>query len=86
MRNLIASFCMALCFGIASAQEAPAKKRQSIDTVHNSSKHTTKKSADTRKTDTVSRQSTDQRKGKTVKSKGNTNTTTQRKDSIRTNP
>ncbi|WP_163393156.1 hypothetical protein [Flavobacterium limi] len=84
MRNLIASFCMALCFGIASAQEAPAKKRQSTDTVH--SKHTTKKSTNTRKTDTVSRQGTDQRKGKTVKSKGNTNTNTQRRDSIGTTP
>lgn len=84
MRNLIVSFCTVLCFGIASAQEAPAKKRQSTDTVHNSSKHTTQKSSNSRKSDTVSKQRTDQKKSKTVKSKRNTNSTTQDKDSIRT--
>lgn len=86
MRNLIASFCIILFFGFASAQETPVKKKQSTDTIHSKkSKHktSTQKSITTKK-DTVNRQRTEQ-KGKTTKSKENT--TQQGRDTInRTRP
>lgn len=82
MRNLIISFCMIFFFGFASAQETPAKKKQSTDTIQTKkSKHTTtQKSSNTKKGDTVHKQRSEQKKGKTVKSKGNT--TPKSKDSI----
>ncbi|WP_289660439.1 hypothetical protein [Flavobacterium panacagri] len=82
MRNLIISFCMIFFFGFASAQETPAKKKQSTDTIQaKKSKHTsTQKSSNTRKGDTVYKQRSEQKKGKTVKPKGNS--TPQSKDSI----
>ncbi|WP_343697901.1 hypothetical protein [Flavobacterium sp.] len=61
-----------------SAQETPAKKKQSTDTIqHKKSKHTTQKS-NTKKGDTINRQRTD-KKGTT---KSNRDMTPQRKDSI----
>ncbi|WP_426485239.1 hypothetical protein [Flavobacterium sp. 2] len=80
MRNLIASFCMILFFGFASAQETPVKTKQSTDTVHSKmSKHKTSTQKNTTTTkDTIN--SRTEKKGKTTKSGGNA--TPQRKDSI----
>lgn len=86
MKNVIACLCMVLFFGFATAQETPAQKKQSTDTIHKKSKHptSTQKSSTTKKGDTVNRQRTD-KKGKTVKS-GNASKTPQRQDSIGTRP
>jgi uncharacterized membrane protein len=79
MKNLFLIGSMMLFFGYASAQETPAKVKQSTtktDTVQSkkTKKSTTKSSTTTHKTDSVS-QRNGQKKGKM---KSSTTTTTQR--------
>ncbi|WP_294957827.1 hypothetical protein [uncultured Flavobacterium sp.] len=82
MKNLFLSFSLLLCFGLASAQETPVKKKQSTDTIQKKNKHhTDTQKSSTRKADTINKQRTEQKKGKTSKSK-NTDATSPRRDTI----
>lgn len=78
MKNLFLAGCMLFCFGIASAQETPQKKKSSTktDTVYNKKN----KEHPTRTNDTVHKQHSGKKKG-TQKPASQT-ITPQRRDTI----
>lgn len=77
MKNLFLAGCMLFCFGIATSQETPQKKKSSTktDTVYNKKN----KQHPTRKTDTVHTPQTGKKKGTPS---ANPTTVPQRKDTI----
>lgn len=80
MKNLILTGCMLLSFAFVSAQQTPQQSKTKTDTVHSQkSKHGAKKGTTTTSKDTVSKQTSQQKR----KSKNaGTAKTSQQRDSI----